>query len=74
MTQCRFCKSDIPNGATRCPHCTSFIDGEQPQVSQGQAIYIFDKGLVTFAKFAILFLAIFVGALGSIFMALISKR
>src|SRR5262249_9669388 len=61
MTQCRFCKSEIPSDATRCPHCTSFLDSEQPQVSQGQVTYIVDKGLVTFAKFAVLFLAIFVG-------------
>jgi len=61
MAQCRFCKSDIPSDATRCPHCTSFLDGEQPQVSQGQVIYILDKSLVNFAKFAVLFLAIFAG-------------
>jgi Zn-dependent metalloprotease len=59
MTQCRFCKSDIPSDATRCPHCTSFLDGEQPQGSSGQITYIVDKGLVTFAKFAGAVLAIF---------------
>jgi Zn-dependent metalloprotease len=61
MSKCRFCKSDIPSDATRCPHCTSFLDGEQPQGSPGQVTYIVDKGLVTFGKFAAIFLAIFVG-------------
>jgi Zn-dependent metalloprotease len=60
MAQCQFCKSDIPSDATRCPHCTSFLDGEQPQVSHGQIVYILDKGLVTFAKFAFTILALFV--------------
>jgi hypothetical protein len=59
MTQCRFCKSDIPDDATRCPHCTSFLDGEQPQGSPGQVTYIVDKGLVAFGKFAGSILAIF---------------
>jgi hypothetical protein len=59
MTQCRFCKSDIASDATRCPHCTSFLDGEQPQGSPGQVTYIVDKGLVTFGKFAGVVLAIF---------------
>jgi hypothetical protein len=63
MTQCRFCKSDIPDDATRCPHCTSFLDGEQPQGSPEQVTYIVayivDKGLVAFGKFAGSILAIF---------------
>jgi cell division protein FtsB len=59
MTACRFCKSDIPSDATRCPHCTSYLDGEQPQGSPGQITYIIDKGLVTFTKFAAAILAIF---------------
>jgi hypothetical protein len=59
MAQCRFCKSDVPSGATRCPHCISFLDGEEPQGSQGQITYIVDKGLVKFAKFAGVVLAIF---------------
>jgi hypothetical protein len=58
MAQCRFCKSDVPSDATRCPHCTSFLDGEEPQGSQGQITYIVDKGLVKFAKFAGAVLAI----------------
>jgi Zn-dependent metalloprotease len=60
MTQCRFCKSDIPSDATRCPHCTSFLDGEPQQGSPGQVTYIVDKGLVQFGKFAGFILAIFV--------------
>ena len=59
MTQCRFCKSDIPSDATRCPHCTSFLDGEQPQGSPGQVTYIVDKDLVRFVKVAGFILAIF---------------
>jgi Zn-dependent metalloprotease len=59
MTQCRFCKSDIPSDASRCPHCTSFLNGEQPQGLPGQVTYIVDKGLVTFAKFASAVLAVF---------------
>ena len=25
--QCPFCKMDIPDDATRCPHCTSDLSG-----------------------------------------------
>ena len=61
MTQCRFCKSDIPGDATRCPHCTSFLDSEQPQGSPGHVTYIVDTDLVRFVKVAGAILALFLG-------------
>ena len=63
MTQCRYCKTDFPEGATRCPHCTSFLD-DQPQVSSGQVAYVVDKGLISFAKFSAAVLAVFLTCYG----------
>src|SRR5713101_3026883 len=52
MTTCPFCKSDISNDATRCPHCTSFLGREQAQESSDKITYVVDRGLITFLKVA----------------------
>jgi hypothetical protein len=50
MSICRFCKSEIPPDAARCPHCTSFLAEDQDAESSGKVTYIVDKGLITFLK------------------------
>src|SRR5262245_32506157 len=59
MKQCPFCKSEILEGAIRCPHCTSFLDGEKGSATTGQVTYVFDRDLVRFLKFSGSVLAIF---------------
>jgi Zn-dependent metalloprotease len=55
---CRFCKSEISDGATRCPNCTSFLTTAKED-SAADVTYIVDRGIVKFAKFAIPIFGIF---------------
>jgi serralysin len=51
MATCQFCLEQVKDGARKCPHCQSDLTNEQ-QPSKN-VIMILDKGLVTFAKFAL---------------------
>lgn len=59
MAVCRFCKEEMAPEATRCPRCTSFLDGEKTPVIPGKVVYVLDNSLVTFLKYAGTILAIF---------------
>jgi Zn-dependent metalloprotease len=59
MAVCPFCKGELSPEATRCPYCTSFLDGDQTPRIPGKVVYVFDRGLVTFVKYAGSILAIF---------------
>jgi len=58
MPNCPFCLERIKAGARKCPHCQTSL--EAAQAADDNAIYVLDKGLVKFAKFAGGVLAIFV--------------
>lgn len=58
MTTCPYCLERIKVGARKCPHCQTTL--EVAPEADGNAVYILDKGLVKFAKFAVGVLAIFV--------------
>jgi len=56
MKTCPFCKEDIHSDATRCRFCA----GALTETQNGDRItYVFDRGLVRFAKFAAAILGIF---------------
>lgn len=58
MPTCPYCLEDIKTGARKCPHCQTALD--QDPDAKDTAVYIMDKGLIRFAKFAGAILAIFV--------------
>jgi septal ring factor EnvC (AmiA/AmiB activator) len=68
MRQCPYCRGSIPDDATRCQHCTSWI-AEPPASEKNRGspreTYIVDTDLIRFAKFASAVVAVLVVA-GSI--------
>ena len=59
---CSFCKAKIPAEAIRCKYCTSWIEQPEPEgkaPDNANVVYILDRGLVKFGKFATAILAIF---------------
>jgi len=57
--QCPYCLENINPDAQKCRHCGSDLVKTEPS-SDGQTIYVLDRGFLKFAKFAIAILAIFV--------------
>jgi hypothetical protein len=57
MATCPFCLEATKDGAKRCPHCQSDLV-KDPEPS-GKVVYILDRGLVTFAKFALVLFGLF---------------
>ncbi len=58
MSSCPYCLEEIKTGARKCPHCQSSLESEQSATQN--TVYVVDKGLIKFAKFASAVLAIFV--------------
>jgi hypothetical protein len=58
MKKCIYCKSDIEDEATRCPCCTSILEGEQEPDRRAQVTYILDRDRVRFAKFSVSVIAV----------------
>ena len=54
---CSFCKEDVRKDATRCPYCTSAVRGDD---DDRRVIYIVDRDLIRFGKFAGAIFALFV--------------
>jgi hypothetical protein len=62
MKPCPFCKANIATDAVRCRYCTSWIEqsgSEEKQSDNANVVYILDRGLVKFGKFAVAILAMF---------------
>ncbi len=58
MASCPYCLEEIKDGARKCPHCQTSLEQSPDEAST--TIYVVDKGLIRFAKFATAVLAIFV--------------
>jgi hypothetical protein len=68
MRQCPFCREEVRDDAIKCRYCASSLliaqlPSEGVATGAGQennkVVYIVDKGLIAFAKFALAMLAIF---------------
>ncbi|NJM29962.1 MAG: matrixin family metalloprotease [Rhizobiales bacterium] len=57
MADCPYCLEKIKQGAKKCPHCQSALDGDA--ATANSTVYVVDKGLLRFGKFALALLAIF---------------
>lgn len=63
MRTCPYCKEAIQDGAIKCPHCQSMLVPEQspgPAAEKNEVVYVLDRGLIRFGKFAGAVLAIFI--------------
>jgi hypothetical protein len=63
MNTCPYCKEAIQDEAIKCPHCQSMLVPDQAQQPAGkghEVVYVLDRGLVSFGKFAAAVLAIFI--------------
>jgi serralysin len=58
MPSCPHCLEEIKVGARKCPHCQTSL--EPASGAEDATVYILDKGLLRFGKFAVGVLAIFV--------------
>ena len=58
MPSCPYCLEEIKTGARKCPHCQTLFEKEDKL--SDTTVYIMDKGLIRFAKFAGAVLAIFI--------------
>src|SRR5438046_2675456 len=74
MKTCPFCREEIQPDAIKCKHCSSSLLSAQPagadspgspSVGPNQVVYILDRDLVRFAKFALGVLALFI-AVGAV--------
>lgn len=61
MQICPYCLEEIQPGARKCKHCGSALQSDaEPDKATGDTVFIVDKGLMRFAKFALAILAIFI--------------
>ncbi len=56
MATCKFCREAMHDDASRCPHCSSMVAGEDDR----RVTYVVDRDLIRFAKFALAVLGVFV--------------
>lgn len=67
MPNCPYCQAVINQKAVRCRYCSSWLT-TSPGTDEA-VVYVVDRGLVYFTKFALFFLAVFIGG-GAIFFGL----
>src|SRR5262245_34075176 len=49
MPTCPYCLEEIKAGARKCPHCQTSLEANQQ--SDGNVVYILDRGFIRFGKF-----------------------
>ena len=60
MKTCQYCKSEIPDDSVRCRFCSSWLDSTSSATNSDRSIvYVLDRSIVKFTKFALAILAIF---------------
>ncbi len=62
MNTCPYCREAVQDGAIKCPHCQSMLvpDQASKESDDRQVVYVVDRGLIRFGKFAAAVLAIFI--------------
>ena len=61
MSNCPYCKLEIAKDAIKCPHCLSSLvsPAERTDDDSAKVVYVVDRGLIHFGKFAAAIIAIF---------------
>jgi len=60
VKSCNYCQEEVQENAVRCPHCSSWLESHpDSSAPQNSIVYVLDRGIVRFAKFAMAILAMF---------------